>query len=90
MLFSVTLSPTSSHVAPASLRKSFCGSVITRAVSWVSICICMLLRSGSRGHLARRAGQVMAGGAQATCSTLTPRQKATWPAMAAAASVGSG
>ena len=30
--FSVTLSPTTPHVTPSGLRKSFCGSVISSAV----------------------------------------------------------
>src|SRR5215472_18274203 len=39
VLFSLTLSPTSCQVTPFSLRKSFCGSVTTTAVSFLSMSI---------------------------------------------------
>ena len=37
VLFSLTLSPTKAHETPFSLRTSFCGSMTTSAVSFLSM-----------------------------------------------------
>jgi hypothetical protein len=47
VLFSLTLSPTNFQVTPFSLRKSFCGSMISTAVSFLLISMVHLLFTGS-------------------------------------------